>query len=171
MRTRPEKPGAIYLDWNASAPLDPRVAEVMISSLSKVGNAASAHAYGSQQAGLVDQARAQVAALVAAGIAAATSEAYEVRLFDADFPLPATIPGYYRLTPPDSGQIWARRYPSPRATTAVAASPIRWPGSPIYMATIYGIHLCRQDRHNPAGTAVVFLPLRVAQPARHATFR
>ena len=60
----PEKPRSIYLDWNASAPLDPRVAEVMISSLSKVGNAASAHAYGSQQAGLVDQARAQVAALV-----------------------------------------------------------------------------------------------------------
>ena len=64
MRTGPEMPGAVYLDWNASAPLDPRVAEVMISALAKVGNAASAHAYGSQQAGLVDDAREQVAALV-----------------------------------------------------------------------------------------------------------
>ena len=62
--SRPEKPRSVYLDWNASAPLDPRVAEVMISSLSKVGNAASAHAYGSQQAGLVDDAREHVAALV-----------------------------------------------------------------------------------------------------------
>jgi len=62
--SRPETPRSIYLDWNASAPLDPRVAEVMISVLSKVGNAASAHAYGSQQADLVDCARKQVAALV-----------------------------------------------------------------------------------------------------------
>ena len=61
---RPGTPRSIYLDWNASAPLDPRVAEVMISSLSKVGNAASAHAYGSQLAALVDHARTQVAALV-----------------------------------------------------------------------------------------------------------
>ncbi len=60
MRARTEGPGAVYLDWNASAPLDPRVAEVMVSALSKVGNAASAHAYGGQQAGLVDHARAQV---------------------------------------------------------------------------------------------------------------
>ncbi len=64
MRNRPEEPGAVYLDWNASAPLDPRVAEVMISALSKVGNPASAHGYGSHQAALVDQARAQVAAMV-----------------------------------------------------------------------------------------------------------
>ena len=63
MQSRPEKRRSIYLDWNASAPLDPRVAEVMISSLSKVGNASSAHIYGSRQAGLVDHARAQVAAL------------------------------------------------------------------------------------------------------------
>lgn len=64
MQSRPEKRRSVYLDWNASAPLDPRVAEVMISSLSMVGNASSAHTYGSQQAGLVDHARAQVAALV-----------------------------------------------------------------------------------------------------------
>lgn len=64
VRARTEALGAVYLDWNASAPLDPRVAEVMISALSKIGNAASAHAYGGQQAGLADHARAQVAALV-----------------------------------------------------------------------------------------------------------
>lgn len=64
--SRPEKPRSIYLDWNASAPIDPRVAEVMMSALAKVGNPASAHAYGNQQATLVDHARAQVAALVSA---------------------------------------------------------------------------------------------------------
>ena len=55
---------AVYLDYNASAPLDPRVAEVMVSALTRVGNAASAHSFGRRQAALVDDAREQVAALV-----------------------------------------------------------------------------------------------------------
>ena len=55
---------AVYLDYNASAPLDPRVAEVMVSALTKVGNAASVHAFGCRQAAAVDAAREQVAALV-----------------------------------------------------------------------------------------------------------
>ena len=55
---------AVYLDYNASAPLDPRVAEVMVSALTSVGNAASAHSFGRRQAALVDDARVRVAALV-----------------------------------------------------------------------------------------------------------
>lgn len=55
---------SVYLDYNASAPLDPRVAEVMVSALTKVGNAASAHEFGRRQAALVDDSREQVAALV-----------------------------------------------------------------------------------------------------------
>ena len=55
----------VYLDWNASAPLDPRVAEVMVSALTQgVGNASSLHDRGRRQAALVDDAREQVAALV-----------------------------------------------------------------------------------------------------------
>ena len=55
----------VYLDWNASAPLHPRVAEVMVSALTQgVGNASSTHAFGRRQAALVDDAREQVAALV-----------------------------------------------------------------------------------------------------------
>ena len=54
----------IYLDCNASAPLDPRVAEVVVSALTKVGNASSTHNVGRRQATLVDGAREQVAALV-----------------------------------------------------------------------------------------------------------
>lgn len=54
-----------YLDWNASAPLDSRVAEVMVSVLAKgVGNASSTHDFGRRQAALVGDARERVAALV-----------------------------------------------------------------------------------------------------------
>ena len=59
-----EETRAVYLDYNASSPLDPRVAEVMVAVLTNVGNAASAHSFGRRQATLVDHARGQVAALV-----------------------------------------------------------------------------------------------------------
>lgn len=55
---------AIYLDYNASAPLDPRVADTMVSALTNVGNAASAHGFGRRQAVLVDDARERVGDLV-----------------------------------------------------------------------------------------------------------
>ena len=55
----------VYLDYNGSAPLDPMVAETMVPMLRNgVGNAASVHRFGLQQAAAVDVARGQVAALV-----------------------------------------------------------------------------------------------------------
>ena len=55
----------IYLDYNGSAPLDPRVARAMIPVLTeRSGNASSTHRFGRRQAALVDDARNQVAALV-----------------------------------------------------------------------------------------------------------
>ncbi|WP_420450054.1 cysteine desulfurase family protein [Candidatus Palauibacter sp.] len=54
----------VYLDCNASSPLDPRVAEVMVSTLREVGNAASIHTAGRRQAHLVEDAREHVAGLV-----------------------------------------------------------------------------------------------------------
>ena len=55
----------IYLDYNASAPLDPRVAEEMLPALTDgVGNASSAHRFGQRQAAVVGIAREHVAALV-----------------------------------------------------------------------------------------------------------
>ena len=55
----------IYLDYNASAPLDPRVLEAMAPVLSgEVGNASSVHRFGRRQAAAVDDAREHVAALV-----------------------------------------------------------------------------------------------------------
>ena len=55
----------IYLDYNASAPVDPRVVEEMLPVLTTgVGNASSAHRFGQRQAGAVELARDRVAALV-----------------------------------------------------------------------------------------------------------
>ncbi|WP_419850292.1 cysteine desulfurase family protein [Candidatus Poriferisocius sp.] len=55
----------VYLDYNGSAPLDPRVAEAMLPVLLEgIGNASAVHRFGCRQAAAVDHAREQVAALV-----------------------------------------------------------------------------------------------------------
>lgn len=55
----------VYLDYNASAPLDPRVFEAMAPVLAdEVGNASSVHRFGRRQAATVDEAREHVAGLV-----------------------------------------------------------------------------------------------------------
>ena len=55
-----------YLDWNASAPLRAEAHAVMVNSLSLTGNASSVHSEGRAARRLVEEARAQVAALVGA---------------------------------------------------------------------------------------------------------
>jgi len=58
----------IYLDHNATTPLDPRVLEAMLPVLRDgFGNPSSLHWFGQRARALVDDAREQVAALVAAG--------------------------------------------------------------------------------------------------------
>ena len=55
----------MYLDYNGSAPLDPRVLEVMLPVFAEgMGNAASVHSFGRRQAVAVDEARERVAGLV-----------------------------------------------------------------------------------------------------------
>ena len=55
----------VYLDYNGSAPLDPRVAETMLPVLTEgTGNASSTHRFGHWQAAAVDEAREHVAAMV-----------------------------------------------------------------------------------------------------------
>ena len=57
----------IYLDHNASTPLDPEVREAMLPYLdARYGNASSRHEYGRQARDAVERARAQVAAAVGA---------------------------------------------------------------------------------------------------------
>ena len=55
----------VYLDYNGSGPLDPRVAEIMVPILTDgMGNASSVHRFGRQQSLAIDEAREHVAALV-----------------------------------------------------------------------------------------------------------
>jgi cysteine desulfurase len=57
----------IYLDYQATTPVDPRVVEAMLPYLTtEFGNPSSAHAYGRAAAAAVGTARAQVAALIGA---------------------------------------------------------------------------------------------------------
>ena len=57
----------VYLDYNGSAPLDQRVAEVMTRvSTSHVGNASSVHRFGRRQAASVDEARGHVSEFLGA---------------------------------------------------------------------------------------------------------
>ncbi|MFM8332692.1 MAG: cysteine desulfurase family protein [Candidatus Methylumidiphilus sp.] len=57
----------VYLDHNASSPLDPRVLEAMLPYLHTFyGNASSLHRLGRASRSALDQARSQVAALVGA---------------------------------------------------------------------------------------------------------
>ncbi|MFD3547041.1 cysteine desulfurase family protein [Streptomyces sp. NPDC058655] len=59
--------GPIYLDYNATTPVDPRVAEAAFPYLGAwFGNPSSAHAYASEPKQALDRARGQVAALIGA---------------------------------------------------------------------------------------------------------
>lgn len=56
----------VYLDWNATTPLRPEAKAAMTAALEVVGNPSSVHAEGRAARGLLEQARAQVAAAVGA---------------------------------------------------------------------------------------------------------
>lgn len=57
----------VYLDWNATTPLDEAVREAMLPWLGmRFGNASSRHEYGRQARAAIDEARARVAAAVGA---------------------------------------------------------------------------------------------------------
>jgi cysteine desulfurase len=63
LTTGPAKP--IYLDYNATTPVDPRVADAMAPFLHQdFGNPSSAHAYGHRAREAIERAREQVARLL-----------------------------------------------------------------------------------------------------------
>lgn len=56
----------LYLDWNATAPLRPEARAAMLAAMDLVGNPSSIHAEGRAARGLIERARAQVAAALGA---------------------------------------------------------------------------------------------------------
>src|ERR671915_13652 len=57
----------IYLDHNATTPVDPAAADAMMRALQDLfGNASSVHYYGQQAKAAIDDARSAVAALIGA---------------------------------------------------------------------------------------------------------
>lgn len=59
--------GPVYLDYNATTPVDPRVAETMTTLVMDLfGNPSSDHAYGADSGRALTEARTQVAALIGA---------------------------------------------------------------------------------------------------------
>jgi cysteine desulfurase len=56
----------VYLDYNATVPMRPPVAEALALALGQVGNPSSVHAFGREARRLVEEARDKVAALVGA---------------------------------------------------------------------------------------------------------
>ena len=59
-------PNRAYLDWNATTPLRPEVRVAMAQAMDVVGNPSSVHAEGRAAKGLIERARAQVAAALGA---------------------------------------------------------------------------------------------------------
>lgn len=56
---------AVYLDYNGSAPIDPRVVEIMMAAIADgTGNASATHRFARRQAAAVDEAREHVATMV-----------------------------------------------------------------------------------------------------------
>jgi len=56
----------VYLDWNATTPLRPEARAAMLAAMDVVGNPSSVHAEGRAAKGLIERARAQVAAALGA---------------------------------------------------------------------------------------------------------
>ncbi|MDP2408808.1 MAG: cysteine desulfurase family protein [Pseudolabrys sp.] len=102
-----------YFDWNATAPLRPEARAAMLAALDLTGNASSVHAEGRAARGLVEKARAQVAALVggAARNVTFTSGATEANMLALT---PALEPGG-RKAPRDRLFVSAIEHPSVRS--------------------------------------------------------
>jgi cysteine desulfurase len=87
--------GPIYLDYNATTPVDPAVTEAMQPYLSTMfGNPSSDHYYGHGPRVALEQARDQVTALI--GLPAAES------CSPGPAPRPTTSPSAARSSPPDA---------------------------------------------------------------------
>ena len=66
---------AIYLDYNATAPLRPEARDAMAAAMESYGNPSSVHRFGREARASLEQARAGVAARVAVQVDSAAQAA------------------------------------------------------------------------------------------------
>ena len=59
---------AIYMDWNATAPVRPEAARAVLSALEDVGNPSSVHGFGRNARKLMEEARIKLASRVGAKV-------------------------------------------------------------------------------------------------------
>jgi cysteine desulfurase len=59
---------AIYLDWNATAPMRPAARRALLAAIETGGNPSSVHGFGRRARRMVDDARTQLAGLLGAGV-------------------------------------------------------------------------------------------------------
>ena len=137
----------VYLDHNATTPVDPRVAAAMRPALAEAfGNPSSSHAYGTPARAMLDRARDQVAALVggASGRLVFTgsgSEADALAVRGAVLQLIASGPGRWRHERP---HVITQPTEHP-AVLAACDYLIRWHGAEV---TLLGVD--EQGRVDPA---------------------
>jgi Aminotransferase class-V len=122
--------GPIYLDYNATTPVDPRVIDTMLPYLrSHFGNPSSGHHYGTAPAEAVAAARAQVGGLVGARteeivFTGSGSEANNNGSRPSSAPSSAVLPNGSTNSEPSP-----RESTSPLPPTSCGRSIIRTPGT------------------------------------------
>ena len=139
--------GRVYLDWNATAPLRPQARAAMIAAMDVVGNPSSVHAEGRAARGLVEKARAQVAAAVGCKPTEVvfTSGATEAAAVLARLPV-----GTVEVDPTAHDCLWSQRRAGqgPRAlawgyanneTGLIADAPARAEGEPLLLDIVQAV--------------------------------
>lgn len=130
----------VYLDHNATTPVDPRVAAAMRPALAEAfGNPSSAHAFGTPARALLDRARARVSGLIggASGRVVLTgsgSEADALAIRGAVLRLIASGPGRWRTERP---QVITQPTEHP-AVLAACEYLIRWHGVEVTLLGVDG---------------------------------
>lgn len=150
MTEPPPADGPIYLDHNATTPIDPAVTAAMLPYLtSAFGNPSSGHHYGEQPRAGLDRARAEVAGLIGAGdgrivLTGSGSEADNL-----------AVRGAVLASAVDRPHVITQRTEHP-AVLAACAALRRWHGAEVTCLPVDGA-----GRVDPADLARAFTPRTV----------
>nr|NLI49745.1 cysteine desulfurase [Propionibacterium sp.] len=155
----------VYLDHNATTPVDPRVAEAMRAPLAEAfGNPSSAHAYGTPARALLDEARGRVTGLIGADagrlvFTGSGSEADALAVRGAVLQLIASGPGRWREERP---HVITQPTEHP-AVLAACEYLLRWHGAEV---TLLGVD--EQGRVDPDELRAVLTDRTLLVSVMHA---